>query len=109
MDIPIYNDTMKQGADWALSLEYLDANGNAIDLTGYSADCEIRDKTTGQLLETPTIAALGSSGIVALSLTAAKTALIPAVAAMYDVFIILGAVKVCLVEGDIDIHAMVTQ
>jgi len=112
MDIPIYNDYMKQGADWGLTLEYLDANGNAINLTSYTADCEIRDKATGVILATPTIAALGSSGRVALSLTAAQTSAMPAVMSKYDVFITAPTGSpppvICLVQGDIEISPRVT-
>ena len=44
------NDTITQGDSFVLSITYTDSNNNPIDLTGYTANMEVRDKPGGKIL-----------------------------------------------------------
>jgi hypothetical protein len=62
-----------QGADWKLTVLYKDASGAAINMTGYTAKMQIRERTTeGAVLKELTHAGgitLGSDGTIVLRIT----------------------------------------
>lgn len=110
-----YNINIKQGAEWATSMQILDENDQPINLTGYSATMQIRDMPGGMLIKeiktTPgtgiTITAL--TGTIGLALTAAETALFTFQAAQYDLLIDSGTTKTYLLEGEIKLTKRVTK
>lgn len=112
LDIPI-----EQGATWTLDISVTDDNGDAIDLTGYTARMSIRrdaDDSTA-LIELTTangrisIAAL--TGIVTLVLTAAETAAITTwTRGVYDLELVSAIGTVTrLIQGAVTVLAEVTR
>jgi len=87
-DDPAVHDIMiRPGARWDLTLIYMDNNEVPIDLTGYTAYCEIRTRAGGDLLATPTIAVTAVAGQINLTLLPAATNDIGAEVGAYDVLI----------------------
>ena len=39
-----YSFTIEQGTDFSRVLTWIDGNGNVIDLSGYTAACQVRDR-----------------------------------------------------------------
>lgn len=111
LDIPI-----EQGATWTLDISVSDENGDAIDLTGYTARMSIKrdSRETAALLELTTangrIIITADSGLVTLALTAAETAAITTwTRGVYDLELISPAGWVTrLCEGAVLVTANVT-
>lgn len=66
---------LEQGAAFELELEWQDADGDPVDLTGYTGKAQMRegDETTALILEF-SVALGGAAGTITLSATAAQTA-----------------------------------
>jgi len=103
------------GTDFAVSLEWLGSDGIPIDLTGWSANCQVRNWPGGDLLADMSTAGGqitlgGTAGTITLSLPAADTAGIPAGVAKYDLLMTnLTPATSCLLFGDVIVRAAVTQ
>ena len=103
-----YSTTIEQGADWSRTVAWKNPDGTAIDLSGWTAACQIRDGQT--LLATVTTAITGTAGTVSLSLPAAQTAALPAVTAKYDLFLTApGGAVTRLLAGTVSILPRTTQ
>jgi len=74
------------GADFEQSF-VLTVGGVAMDLTGYSAESQIRD-THGRLIADLTVAVVAAEGRVTVSLLRADTALIQRSSGEWDLFLI---------------------
>lgn len=79
MNLKEVNYSVIQGDSFTLSIAYTDSSKNAIDLTGYTAHIEVRDKpggkvicATGNIGDGITIPDL-HAGIININLTPAKT------------------------------------
>jgi len=111
LDIPI-----EQGATFTLDISVTDENGDAIDLTGYTARMSIKrdSRETAALLELTTangrIIITAASGLVTLVLTAAETAAISTwQRGVYDLELVSGGGTVTrLCEGAVTLLAEVT-
>jgi hypothetical protein len=74
------NFSIIQGDSFALQLLYKDSSGSAINLTGYSATLEVRDKPGGKILCASASIGDGititsaSGGVVDILLSSTKTA-----------------------------------
>jgi hypothetical protein len=85
-----YNLLIEQGATFTLSLVWRDSEGDAVDLTGYSARMQVRPSVTSEdvLLTLDSdgngITLGGNTGAVAVLATAAQTELIAAKRGVYD-------------------------
>lgn len=81
-----YNYIINQGADWFLSIEYLDPAGVPIDLTGYTAAMQFRpvasDITELNLTSGSGITIVPLTGTIDIHITAVQTADLQA--AQYD-------------------------
>jgi hypothetical protein len=83
------NIFIDQGATFSTSVTITDEEGNALDLTNYSAQAQLR-KTYDSLTSvdfSTTIAADPLSGLISLELTAAQTAALEAGRYVYDLVI----------------------
>ena len=72
----VANLIIDQGANFSSDITVKDANGNAFDLTGYTAEAKLAkgySSTRTRTTMTSTIASDPTSGIVSLSLTSAQT------------------------------------
>ncbi len=111
LDIPI-----EQGATFTLDISVTDENGDAIDLTGYTARMTIKrdSREAAALLELTTansrIVITAASGLVTLVLTAAETAAISTwQRGVYDLELVSGGGTVTrLCEGAVTLLAEVT-
>ena len=107
----IANLTIDQGATFSSDVTVKDANGNAFDLTGYTAAAKLAKgfaSTRTRTDFTTTIAADATSGVVTLSLTAAQTAALDAERYVYDLEITSGATVTRVIEGIITVRPQVT-
>ena len=83
----IANLSIDQGATFTSDVTVKDANGNAFDLTGYTAEAKLAKgyaSTRTRTSFTTTVAADATTGVVTLSLTAAQTAALDAERYVYD-------------------------
>jgi hypothetical protein len=108
----IANLTIDQGATFSSDVTVKDANGNAFDLTGYTATAKMAkgySSTRTRTTITCTINADPTTGIVTLSLTATETAALDAPARyVYDLEITSGATVTRVIEGIINVRPNVT-
>lgn len=108
----IANLTIDQGATFSSDVTVKDANGNAFDLTGYTAEAKMAkgySSTRTRTTMTTTINADPTTGIVTLSLTATETAALDAPARyVYDLEITSGATVTRVIEGIINVRPNVT-
>ena len=108
----IANLTIDQGATFSSDVTVKDANGNAFNLTGYTATAKMAkgySSTRTRTTITCTINADPTTGIVTLSLTATETAALDAPARyVYDLEITSGATVTRVIEGIINIRPNVT-
>jgi len=107
----IANLTIDQGATFTSDVTVKDANGNAFDLTGYTAAAKLAKgyaSTRTRTDFTTTIAADATSGVVTLSLTATETAALDGERYVYDLEITSGATVTRVIEGIITVRPQVT-
>jgi len=98
-----------QGQTWTTTITLTDENDVAIDLTGYTAKMEIRDKPGGQLYLSLTPTVTAATGTITMTITAAQSVLFTFTHAAYDLKITAGAVVTVLMGGDFDVIPRVSQ
>lgn len=84
----VANLIIDQGANFSSDITVKDANGNAFNLTGYTAEAKMAKgyaSTRTRTTITSTIASDPTTGVVSLTLTAAQTAALDAERYVYDV------------------------
>jgi hypothetical protein len=113
-----YNTVIDQGADWYFTITYENPNGTPINITGYTAACQLRslpNSPTAVLTlttENNGIEITGNTGTVALHATADQTEAIDEGTYFYDVEIYSWnepAIITRLVQGQIVVSAEVTR
>jgi len=123
----LYDITIEQGATFQLPLT-LQAQSSSVNptlinmnLTGYTAKSQVRDfyNNTNVLAEMTidfgsagsglTTGSVSSSGSIVLSLTAAQTALMPYMRAVWDMKLYIGTTETRVLEGDAWIKPSVTR
>lgn len=113
-----YNTVIDQGADWFFNVTYQNPNGTPINLTGYTAACQLRSlpNSPSAVLTLTTqnggITITAGTGLVALRATAAQTMAIDEGNYVYDLEIYSPAnpsVVTRLVQGQITVSAEVTR
>ena len=113
-----YNTVIDQGADWFFNVTYQNPNGTPINLTGYTAACQLRSlpSSPSAVLTLTTqnggITITAGTGLVALRATAAQTMAIDEGNYVYDLEIYSPAnpsVVTRLVQGQITVSAEVTR
>jgi len=103
------NIIVDQGTDFYTAINLTDDDDNVVDLTGYTANGQIRKTYTSSNSVTFGISLEQSNGIVALSLTKTQTANIVAGRYVYDVFMInTSNVASRIVEGIVTVTPRVT-
>ncbi len=106
---------IKKNADFALTLYWRDGGRVPFDLTGYGAKMQIRDRATGALIaEFSTangkILITGTEGKIAIASSAAENAVLVGEEGEYDLIMNSpGGQATCLVEGNVELRAGVTQ
>lgn len=104
------NIIVDQGTDFYTAINLTDDDDNVIDLTGYTANGQIRKTYTSSNSVTFGISLQQSNGIVELSLTKTQTANIVAGRYVYDVFMTNSSnVASRIVEGIVTVTPRVTR
>lgn len=106
-----------QGADIIITLTIYDANNIVKNITGYHALMQIRDKAGGELYDsfldtggTPRIVITGASGLITVTIPAAKTATYLWTRAVYDIKLTDAAGGISYpIFGDISLRSRVSQ
>jgi len=105
------NLTIDQGATFTSDVTVKDAQGNAFNLTGYTAVAKLAKgfaSTKTRTNMTTSIATDATTGVVTLSLTATETSALDAERYVYDLEITSGATVTRVIEGIITVRAQVT-
>lgn len=115
-EVNTYNIVIHQGATWYFTMTVYDENDTAENLTGYSAVMQVRDKPGGKLLATfstanTLIAALDSTGKIAITVPAETTKTYTWRNGVYDIYIkhSSGDPVVYLLKGDFRVDARTSQ
>ena len=105
------NMTIDQGTDFSSAIDVTDADGDAVNLTGYTVAGQIRKTYTSSTAVNLTCAVSNAtSGIVSVALTAAQSNAMKAGRYVYDVEITSsGGAKTRVLEGQVEITPGVTQ
>lgn len=106
------NIVVDQGADYSAGIDVTDSDGDALDLTGYSAAGQIRKTYSSSTAVnfTASVASPATSGVVNIGLTNAQTNAMKAGRYVYDVEITSsGGTKTRVLEGQLEITPGVTQ
>lgn len=113
MTAGIYNFTIEQGADFSRTLAWTDSNNNPINLSGYTAKCQARDRNNNVLIDfstSGTISIAGSAGKVTLTLPNAFTTGLSFDTANYDLKLTSsGSQANRLVQGIVTLSRETTQ
>ena len=107
----IANLTIDQGATFSSDVTVKDANGQAFDLTGYTAAAKMAKgfaSTRTRINMSTSIATDATTGVVTLSLTATETGDLDAERYVYDLEIIKDAGVTRVIEGIITVRPQVT-
>jgi hypothetical protein len=116
MSAAIYNFTLEQGTTTVKVITYADADGNPINITGYSARMQMRPSVGSQikyldLTSSPAvgIAINGPLGQITITISAATSATVPT-DGVYDLELVDGASAVIrLLQGTITVSPEVTR
>ena len=106
----IANLQIDQGATFTSDVTVKDANGNAFDLTGYTARAKLAKgyQSTKTRQDITTTIASATEGKVTLSLTADQTTALEDTRYVYDLEIVSGVVVTRVIEGIISVRPQVT-
>tara|TARA_Y100001935_G_scaffold172814_1_gene142735 strand:- start:706 stop:1038 length:333 start_codon:yes stop_codon:yes gene_type:complete len=107
----ISNIFIDQGATFTTTVTVTDANGDAVNLSGYSVAAQIR-KTFLSSTATAFTATISnaSSGEITISLSPTQTTALEAGRFVYDVLITAsGGTKTRVVEGQVTVNPSVTR
>ena len=107
----ISNIFIDQGATFTTTVTVTDANGDAVNLSGYSVAAQIR-KTFLSSTATSFTATISnaSSGEITISLSPTQTTALEAGRFVYDVLITAsGGTKTRVVEGQVTVNPSVTR
>lgn len=104
------NIIIDQGTTFSTVINLTDDNGDAINLTGYTGDAEMRKHYTSSNSQSFSISLGGTSGTVTLSMTATQTANLTPGRYVYDVEVTSSANVVSrIVEGIVTVTPEVTR
>ena len=105
------NMTIDQGTDFSSAIDVTDADGDAVNLTGYSVAGQIRKTYTSSTAVNLTCAVSNAAaGIISIALTAAQSNAMKSGRYVYDVEITSsGGAKTRVLEGQVEITPGVTQ
>lgn len=108
-----YDFTIYQGATFSRVLTWKDDSDNLINLTGYTARMQIRQRVGGDVLTTLTtenggITLGGAAGTITLTISATNTAAIT-MDGVYDLEMVSGSTVTRLLQGSVTLSKEVTK
>lgn len=110
----IYNFTLDQGSTWTLQIVYKDSNGAAVNLTGYTAEMQVRRKfdSDNPVLTLSTsnggITIVPLTGTLNLIATDEQADIDPGLY-VYDLELSIGGVRTRLIQGTVTVSGEVTR
>jgi hypothetical protein len=111
--VPEYKLVIMQGATRTMTLTVLDNNDDPVDLSGYTAKLEIRDRAGGALISSLTsssgITINAAAGEVIPLWTATQTGAFNFNIADYDCFITTGSTVTCILRGEVELIQRISQ
>lgn len=83
----VYNITVNQGENYDLTATLTNANGTAVNISGYELRGKVRYSygSTGILVDLAPTIVNATGGVISFSLTPAETAALPITVAVYDI------------------------
>jgi hypothetical protein len=103
------NLVIDQRTDYSTSINLTDDDGNVVDLTGYTANSQIRKTHTSSSSVSFTTTVSGTQGLIILSLTDTQTANLVPGRYVYDVLITSGSLTSRILEGIVTVTPGVTR
>lgn len=103
------NLIVDQGADFVYNVYLIDTNGDAFDITGYTANAQIRKTYTSTTYNTINVTVGGNTGLVTLSMNAAVTANLTNSRYVYDLQLHSNNVTSRILEGIVTVNPEVTR
>ena len=103
------NLIVDQGADFVYNVYLIDTNGDAFDITGYTANAQIRKTYTSTTYNTIDVTVGGNTGLVTLSMNAAITANLTNSRYVYDLQLHSNNVTSRILEGIVTVNPEVTR
>lgn len=103
------NLVVDQGANFIYNIYLIDEDGNTFDITGYTANAQIRKTYTSTSYTTITAAVSGGDGLIALSMNAATTSLLTNNRYVYDLELSSNNVVSRILEGIVTVNPGVTR
>jgi hypothetical protein len=104
------NLIIDQGTTYSTTIDIIDDNDMPIDLTGYTGSAQLRKHYSSSNSTSFAVSVDASSGILALSLTAAQTGALAAGRYVYDVELTNASNVVSrIVEGIVTVTPQVTR
>lgn len=105
------NITIDQGTDFSSAIDVTDADGDVVNLTGYTVKGQIRKAYTSSTAVDLTCAVSNAAaGIISIALTAAQSNAMKYGRYVYDVEMTSsGGAKTRVLEGQVEITPGVTQ
>lgn len=114
--VPTYNwQKIHQGADWSAEIIVKDGNRNVMDITGWTAKMQVRERPGSPLLmelstENGGIVITGASGSIGFVMTDDQAELLQFSKAKYDLRVIDGSGNVAyLIKGDFPADQHITE
>jgi hypothetical protein len=116
MSASIYNINIEQGATFTRTITWKDSAGAAINLTGYTARMQIRERVESStalvsLTSSSGITLGGAAGTVVITITATQTDALPNMKkGVYDLELVsAGGIVTRLLQGEVVVSPQVTR
>jgi hypothetical protein len=103
------NLVVDQGANFIHNVYLIDSNGDAFDITDFTANAQIRKTYTSTTYNTINVTLGGNTGLVTLSMNAAVTANLTNSRYVYDLQLHANNVTSRILEGIVTVNPEVTR
>lgn len=103
------NLVIDQGADFIHNIYLIDSNGDAFDISNYTANAQIRKTFTSSSFYTIGVSLGGNTGLVTLSMNAASTSNLTNNRYVYDLQLHANNVSSRILEGIVTVNPEVTR
>lgn len=103
------NLIVDQGADFVYNVYLIDQNGDPFDITGYTANSQLRKNYTSTTYSTIDVAVGNTNGLITLSMNSATTANLTNSRYVYDLELHANNVTSRILEGIVTVNPEVTR
>jgi hypothetical protein len=103
------NLIVDQGANFVYNVYLIDQNGDAFDITGYTANAQIRKTYTSTTYNTIDVAVGNTNGLITLSMNTAITANLTNNRYVYDLQLHSNNTTSRIMEGIVTVNPEVTR